>query len=192
MPTPLQNRDRTPARPKGNHNEIKEEQATQKHATFQRHTINGTNDPTPWPVTHVTPSGDTGYDGTVLRAILPVRTLVRITIPATPSCTGKVIAAMTRATESFAIRTADLQSLMVDGSVAASNNGTTAILTGGAPCHAGPVPHDGSDDGPAASLWMERQFAAAAIRGGRPDPDLPTASCRTRSSTSRAPRVLPG
>ena len=59
---------------------------------------------------------------------------------------------------------------------------------------AGPVPHDGSDDGPAAPDGMERQSRRGRVRGGPPRPrPAPSQPHAERGRARAAPlRVLPG
>lgn len=82
-----------------------QEQSTKRAAIFQD-TINGTNDPTPWPVTMWASSGDTIWtagEDSVGMIYGPGETIVH---------RNTIAGDTTRATESFAIRPADGQSPM--------------------------------------------------------------------------------
>lgn len=88
-----------------------QEQATQHAAIFQD-TINGTNDPTPWPVTMWASSGDTIWTAGTARTA-GEDSVGMIYDPGDTIVHRNTIAGdVTRATESFAIRPADGQSPM--------------------------------------------------------------------------------
>ena len=88
-----------------------QEQATKRAAIFQD-TINGTNDPTPWPVTMWASSGDTIWTAGTARTA-GEDSVGMIYAPGETIAHRNTIAGdTTRATESFAIRPADGQSPM--------------------------------------------------------------------------------
>lgn len=88
-----------------------QEQAT-KHAAIFQDTINGTNDPTPWPVTMWASSGDTIWTAGTARTA-GEDSVGMIYGPGDTIVHRNTIAGdVTRATESFAIRPADGQSPM--------------------------------------------------------------------------------
>ena len=88
-----------------------QEQATKSAAIFQD-TINGTNDPTPWPVTMWASSGDTIWTAGTARTA-GEDSVGMIYGPGDTIVHRNTIAGdTTRATESFAIRPADGQSPM--------------------------------------------------------------------------------
>ena len=88
-----------------------QEQAT-KHAAIFQDTINGTNDPTPWPVTMWASSGDTIWTAGTARTA-GEDSVGMIYDPGDTIVHRNTIAGdVTRATESFAIRPADGQSPM--------------------------------------------------------------------------------
>ncbi|TCF30149.1 hypothetical protein MCC10095_1916 [Bifidobacterium longum subsp. longum] len=83
-----------------------QEQAT-KHAAIFQDTINGTNDPTPWPVTMWASSGDTIWTAGTARTA-GEDSVGMIYDPGDTIVHRNTIAGdVTRATESFAIRPAD-------------------------------------------------------------------------------------
>ena len=88
-----------------------QEQATKRAAIFQD-TINGTNDPTPWPVTMWASSGDTIWTAGTARTA-GEDSVGMIYDPGDTIVHRNTIAGdVTRATESFAIRPTDGQSPM--------------------------------------------------------------------------------
>ena len=152
-----------------------QEQATKRAAIFQD-TINGTNDPTPWPVSMWATSGDTIWTAGTARTAGedsvgmiygPGDTIVH---------RNNITGDTTRATESFAIRPADGQSPM------------DAMLAGIEQWNhrrpdqwdtvAGPGEYRMTDPTTGRELPMgwSASLAAAASAAGRLDPDLLQAS----------------
>ena len=108
-----------------------QEQATKRAAIFQD-TINGTNDPTPWPVTMWASSGDTIWTAGTARTA-GEDSVGMIYAPGETIAHRNTIAGdTTRATESFAIRPESGQSPM-DAMLAGIEQWNTAIPTGGTP-----------------------------------------------------------
>ena len=106
-----------------------QEQATKRAAIFQD-TINGTNDPTPWPVTMWASSGDTIWTAGTARTA-GEDSVGMIYGPGDTIVHRNTIAGdTTRATESSDQRTGKARWTRCSR---ASNNGTTAIPTGGTP-----------------------------------------------------------
>lgn len=170
-----------------------QEQATQHAAIFQD-TINGTNDPTPWPVTMWASSGDTIWTAGTARTA-GEDSVGMIYDPGDTIVHRNTIAGdVTRATESFAIRPADGQSPM-DAMLAGIEQWNhrhpdrwDTVATPGQYRMTDPTAR------PAAPYGMERQPRRRRVRGGtarpRPAPGQPHAE---RGRARAAPlRVLPG
>ena len=163
-----------------------QEQAT-KHAAIFQDTINGTNDPTPWPVTMWASSGDTIWTAGTARTA-GEDSVGMIYDPGDTIVHRNTIAGdVTRATESFAIRPADGQSPM-DAMLAGIEQWNhrhpdrwDTVATPGQYRMTDPT------TGRQLPMGWSASLAAAASAAGRLDPCSRPASCRTRSSTSRAP-----
>ena len=152
-----------------------QEQATKRAAIFQD-TINGTNDPTPWPVTMWASSGDTIWTAGTARTA-GEDSVGMIYDPGDIIAHRNTIAGdVTRATESFAIRPTDGQSPM-DAMLAGIEQWNhrhpdrwDTVTTPGEyrmtdPTTSRPLP-----------MGWSASLAAAASAAGRLDPDLLQAS----------------
>ncbi len=152
-----------------------QEQATQHAAIFQD-TINGTNDPTPWPVTMWASSGDTIWTAGTARTA-GEDSVGMIYDPGDTIVHRNTIAGdVTRATESFAIRPADGQSPM-DAMLAGIEQWNhrhpdrwDTVATPGQYRMTDPT------TGRQLPMGWSASLAAAASAAGRLDPDLLQAS----------------
>lgn len=152
-----------------------QEQATKRAAIFQD-TINGTNDPTPWPVTMWASSGDTIWTAGTARTAGEDSVGMIYGPGETIAHRNTIAGDTTRATESFAIRPADGQSPM-DAMLAGIEQWNhrhpdqwDTVTTPGEyrmtdPTTGRPLPMGWSDS-----------LAVAASAAGRLDPDLLQAS----------------
>ena len=163
-----------------------QEQATKRAAIFQD-TINGTNDPTPWPVTMWASSGDTIWTAGTARTA-GEDSVGMIYDPGETIVHRNTIAGdTTRATESFAIRPADGQSPM-DAMLAGIEQWNhrhpdrwDTVTTPGQyrmtdPTTGRPLP-----------MGWSASLAVAASAAGRLDPDLLQASLM-QNAVEREPR----
>ena len=152
-----------------------QEQAT-KHAAIFQDTINGTNDPTPWPVTMWASSGDTIWTAGTARTA-GEDSVGMIYDPGDTIVHRNTIAGdVTRATESFAIRPADGQSPM-DAMLAGIEQWNhrhpdrwDTVATPGQYRMTDPT------TGRQLPMGWSASLAAAASAAGRLDPDLLQAS----------------
>lgn len=170
-----------------------QEQATQHAAIFQD-TINGTNDPTPWPVTMWASSGDTIWTAGTARTA-GEDSVGMIYDPGDTIVHRNTIAGdVTRATESFAIRPADGQSPM-DAMLAGIEQWNhrhpdrwDTVATPGQYRMTDPT------TGRQLPMGWSASLAAAASAAGRLDPDLLQASLMQNAveHEPRPLRVLPG
>ena len=152
-----------------------QEQSTKRAAIFQD-TINGTNDPTPWPVTMWASSGDTIWTAGTARTA-GEDSVGMIYDPGDTIVHRNTIAGdVTRATESFAIRPADGQSPM-DAMLAGIEQWNhrhpdrwDTVATPGQYRMTDPT------TGRQLPMGWSASLAAAASAAGRLDPDLLQAS----------------
>lgn len=152
-----------------------QEQAT-KHAAIFQDTINGTNDPTPWPVTMWASSGDTIWTAGTARTA-GEDSVGMIYDPGDTIVHRNTIAGdVTRATESFAIRPADGQSpmdTMLAGIEQWNHRHPDRWDTVATP---GQYRMTDPTTGRQLPMGWSASLAAAASAAGRLDPDLLQAS----------------